>query len=80
MPQTTRCVLWRDPRAPHSFDPVSGWCRHGCGTRDDGRHQTPGGQVIDPGPTYYPHDLAKLATKLQEISHDQDNPPAQPLF
>lgn len=21
----------------HDFDPVSGWCAHGCGVRDDGR-------------------------------------------
>lgn len=30
-----RCV--RD--LPHVFDPVSGWCMHGCGWRDDGRSQ-----------------------------------------
>lgn len=64
MPTIPACQPYRGPDAPHSFDPVSGWCRHGCGLRDDGRHQTYGGQVIDPGPEYTPEQLAAQADRI----------------
>lgn len=75
MTTTPACKPHRGPDAPHSFDPVSGWCRHGCGLRDDGRHQTYGGQVIDPGPEWTPEALATLAdqikTKTTRSTHEQ---------
>jgi hypothetical protein len=34
------------PGKRHRYDPVSGWCVHGCGNRDDGRVVTRGGDVV----------------------------------
>lgn len=33
------------PEAAHTFDPVSGWCWHGCGIRDDGLETSPAGNI-----------------------------------
>lgn len=33
------------PGKTHTFDPTSGWCRNGCGVRDDG-YVTRKGDVI----------------------------------
>lgn len=71
----SRCLARLGPDAKHDFHPVSGWCLNGCGLRQDGRLQTTAGSVIDPGPTYYPEDLARLAaTPTKETEH------AEPLF
>lgn len=44
------CRPYRAGR-PHMFSPVSGWCVHGCGVRDDGRVvNVLTGSVIAPGP------------------------------
>lgn len=56
------------PGAPHQFDPVSGWCLNGCGLREDGRHQTFGGKVIDPGPEWTPEALADLADQIKTVT------------
>lgn len=37
---------------PHDFSPISGWCEHGCGNRDDGRIITKQAEVIYAGPDY----------------------------
>lgn len=33
----------------HSFDPDSGWCLFGCGTRDDGRRANIAGAILRTG-------------------------------
>lgn len=60
-----RCRLYRAPDAPHSFDPVSGWCRHGCGAREDGKVTAYDGHVIKPGPAYTAEELATIADHLR---------------
>jgi len=70
----SKCLAYRGPDAEHEFDPVSGWCLYGCGLRQDGRHLTPAGTVIDPGPEYTPEALATIQTNLRERSttyHEQ---------
>lgn len=81
MPTRSACLAYRGPDAPHDFDPASGWCVYGCGLRRDGRHLTPAGTVIDPGPRYTPDELATIAATLtkQESHHEQPTlelPPA----
>lgn len=46
----------------HDFDPVSGWCSHGCGHRDDGRISINGNDK-HPGPEYSAQDLHDFLTK-----------------
>jgi len=46
----TRCKLWVIAKGEsHDFDPVSGWCVHGCGNRQDGRQVTNGGTELAAG-------------------------------
>lgn len=40
----------------HDYDPVSGWCLHNCGHRDDGRIVVNGIEKY-PGPDYPPDQL-----------------------
>jgi hypothetical protein len=59
------CTPHRTERGrTHTFDPDSGWCIHGCMTRDDGRAVTTAGNTISPGnpESYQPDLLAQLET------------------
>ena len=47
----------------HRFDPLSGWCDYGCGTRDDGRMVKADRGVVAPGPEYTSEQLQDLLTK-----------------
>lgn len=70
----SKCLAYLGPEGVHDFHPVSGWCLNGCGLREDGRHLTTAGSVIDPGPEYTPEDLATLPTNYPERSttyHEQ---------
>jgi hypothetical protein len=51
--------------AEHSFDPASGWCAHGCGTREDGRMVKSDRGVVAPGHEYTPEELAELREKMR---------------
>lgn len=57
----------------HSYDPISGWCKRGCGNRDDGRITTREGNDIAKGPQYTDAELAQMretATRaLAERTH-----------
>lgn len=75
----SRCLAYRGPDAPHDFDRLSGWCLYGCGLRDDGRHQSTGGAVIDPGPEYTPDQLDQLAHDLRRTDHEQTHTPQPTL-
>ena len=74
----SKCLAYLGPDAPHRFDAASGWCLNGCGLRQDGRHTTTAGSLIDPGPEYTPEALATIATKLRERKtyeqHDRTQP------
>lgn len=70
----SRCLAYRGPDAEHEFHPVSGWCIYGCGLRQDGRHHTTAGSVIDPGPEYTAEALATIQHHLRErttTDHEQ---------
>ena len=57
----TACVRHRTSKAlSHTFDPVSGWCKHGCGNRDDGRISTREGNDIQAGPQYTQDELDQM--------------------
>lgn len=71
----TKCLAYLGPDGQHRFDSESGWCLNGCGLRKDGRLHTTAGSVIDPGPTYYPEDLARISAQTTKETHH-----AQPLF
>lgn len=47
----------------HTFDPVSGWCVHGCGHREDGRMFITARGVVAEGPEYTPEQLHDFLTK-----------------
>lgn len=48
------CITQRTSKGlTHWFDETSGWCVHGCGNRDDGRHTTIGGSPLAE-PAYLP--------------------------
>jgi len=72
MTKPTKCRTYRGPDARHEFDPLSGWCIYGCGTRDDNRITYRSGDIANPGPEYTPDDIARLADELrrQEQHHD----------
>jgi hypothetical protein len=46
MPGWTRTARECRPGKRHRYDPVSGWCVHGCGNRNDGRVVSRGGDVL----------------------------------
>ena len=57
----TACVRHRTTKGlSHTFDPVSGWCKHGCGNRDDGRITTREGNDIQAGPQYTQDELDQM--------------------
>lgn len=62
----SKCLAYRGADARHDFHPESGWCEHGCGRRQDGRHLTTDGSLIDPGPEYTPEALVTIAAALRE--------------
>ncbi len=47
------------PGKTHAFDPESGWCRHGCGVRDDARVVTHAGNPIRTGRAEDPDELRR---------------------
>lgn len=54
----TQCARHRiETGRSHTFDPVSGWCQHGCGVREDGRITNKSGSILNSGPTYSPTEL-----------------------
>ncbi|MFJ3394014.1 hypothetical protein [Leifsonia aquatica] len=69
----SRCLAFRGPNAQHDFDPDSGWCLHGCGLREDGRHIARAGQLINPGPEYSPEAIAWLAEDLRRKTARHDH-------
>lgn len=58
-----RCAPYRPVGARHGWD-ASGWCRHGCGARCDGRFTSRTGQVVAPGRVYTREELAWMAADL----------------
>lgn len=50
---------------PHDFDYWSGWCKRGCGNRDDGRIVSRSGELISSGPEYNEAGLEKFRTRLE---------------
>lgn len=68
-PFATHCIRQRTEKGlTHSYDRKSGWCKHGCGNREDGRITTREGNVIDQGPTYTDNELADILHNLTEGS------------
>lgn len=53
------------PNRTHSFDSVSGWCRHGCGVREDARVLNRAGDVILPGRELTPEQKAYYLDRAQ---------------
>lgn len=51
----------------HDFDYYSGWCRNGCGNRNDGRVINRGGTVLYPGPTYTEEQLEPMRKRLERL-------------
>jgi len=51
---------------PHEFDPVSGWCLHGCGWREDGR------SAYRPRPQRHVGELIDIITELRRRGGDLD--------
>lgn len=52
----------RTDKPGHHYDPISGWCLHNCGHRDDGRIVINGVEKY-PGPNYTPEALYDLISK-----------------
>jgi hypothetical protein len=70
----SKCLSYRGPDAKHDFDQVSGWCVYGCGLRQDGRHTTTAGWLIDPGPEYDDQTLATIATMIRKRTACHEQP------
>lgn len=47
----------------HTFDPISGWCIHGCGVRDDGRIVKVQKGEVASGPAYTAEQLQEFQQK-----------------
>lgn len=64
-PFATHCIRQRTEKGlSHAYDLKSGWCRFGCGNREDGRIVTREGNVIDQGPSYTDTELADMLQNL----------------
>lgn len=50
---------------PHEFDYYSGWCKRGCGNRDDGRIVSRSGDLIQAVPEYTEAGLEKFRNRLE---------------
>lgn len=63
---TQTCRTGTITRLAHDFDPHSGWCLNGCGSREDGRRINPvSGNVLVNGPTYTSHELAMMTARAR---------------
>lgn len=70
--QQSACLAYRGAGAPHDFDSISGWCVWGCGLRQDGRHTTTAGALIDPGPEYAQAELVTIARRIETIAQETE--------
>ncbi|MDQ1128281.1 hypothetical protein QE381_000409 [Microbacterium sp. SORGH_AS 888] len=60
------------PGRAHRFDSPSGYCRWGCGVRDDGRVVSRAGDVIYPGPLERPQQQPALEGMSEYVERIAD--------